>query len=203
MKNNLFSRDKIDIYISEIPDKLDIKAVYPPERASYIFSSSNLKKQKERYWVWKTLEEAAKRSFGLKIEDVMFSNDAGKWKCNSFHFSLSHSENVVAVAVSNHNCGIDIECFDRLRNMSPEQILKLSQRICTYKELASIDASEDVISIWTKKESIYKYLEPHPDSLLQIESSEYNCITCKSELGNKFILSVCCDFSDNISINIL
>ena len=203
MKNNLSARDRIDIYISKIPDKLDIKGVYPPERASYIFSSSNFKKQKERYWVWKILEEAAKRSFGFMIEDVDFINDAGKWKCNDFHFSLSHSTNVVAVAVSNQKCGIDIECLDRYRNMSPEQILRLSQKICTSKELASIDTIEDIILIWTKKESIYKYLEPAPDSLLQIESSKYNCRACKIELENTYLLSVCYEFPDKININIL
>lgn len=71
------------------------------------------------------------------------------------HFSISHCRNGIAVAVSNHPVGIDMESF---RKVSPALI----DRCMNAEEKAAIQASdnqEKEFSIyWTRKEAVFKLL---------------------------------------------
>ena len=93
-------KDFTNVYIKKIPDETFFHDVYPYERAQYINSSSNMKLKTQRYWVWKLLEEAALRSFGIGFENINFTVKNGIWSCGEFYFSLSHTDGAVAVAVS-------------------------------------------------------------------------------------------------------
>jgi len=189
-----------DIYLSQIPDDCIISDVYPSERNIYINLPSNLNTKKERYWVWKVLEKAINNSFGLNIENIKFHESYGKWYCDDIYFSLSHTRGAVAVIVSNARCGVDIENLDEYRNKKANKYVSLSKKICTENEINKIKSPDDFITVWTKKESIFKSLESASTSLLEIDSENYLCKTFHLQLDAKYILSVCCNDPDKIRI---
>lgn len=157
-----------DLYIALISDK-PIEKVYPPERQEYIQSASNQKLCSQRYFVWKLLEYALKNSFGFCFKEMKFNlNEHGRWECDKCFFSLSHSKNVVAAAVSDGPVGVDIEFMER--SFSD----KLYKKILTEKEISeyiNMEKSEQknyLIKKWTAKESLFKIGESkvfHPKEL--------------------------------------
>ena len=191
-----------NVYIKKIPEDTRSYDVYPIERAKYISSSSNIKFKNQRYWVWKLLEEAIAHSFGMRIEDIKFVELDGRWVCSGLYFSLSHTDGAVAVAVSTERCGIDIENLSK-RSESKKDFTPLAKRICSENEIYKIHSINDLISLWTKKESIFKALENQSTSVSAIESENYICESHCVEYDDNYIFSLCCNTPDNIQINIL
>ncbi len=191
-----------NVYISKISDDLPIYEVYPAERKQYIKLTSNTKLKKQRYKVWKLLEEAINLSFCKKMDEVKFSEKEGKWTCDEFYFSLSHTDGAVAVVISNNCCGIDIENLSK-RTESTKDFMPLAKRICTRNEISKIHSLNDLLALWTRKESIYKTLEMPVNSILEIESENYVCETYNIELSDHYIFSVCSDNPENINISII
>lgn len=114
---------------------------------------------------------------GCEIEgDVKIIREFGKkprLSCANIYFSLSHSEDVTAIAMSDRNVGIDIE-WGRERDYNKIKFIKADCLDTFYKE-------------WTKHEAYYKYLgtgikkEPVDNSLT------YETFI----LYEKYYLSVC------------
>lgn len=147
-----------DVYISVIPDEIEYQELKPLERNEEICSVSNERIKKSKYWVWKTLEYALFRSFGYKIEDLdIVKTKLGKWTSKKCFFSLSHSNNMVAVIVSNRETGIDIEdCSSFKKKVEGDKAFNaLAQRILSKKEPFPQNQME-LISLWTKKECLFK-----------------------------------------------
>ncbi len=77
-------------------------------------------------------------------------------KEHSFHFNLSHSGDYIALAVSDANVGIDIECKE-------DKGLRVAKRCFTESEYAYIMAEKEELrmqafrDIWTMKESFLKF----------------------------------------------
>lgn len=75
---------------------------------------------------------------------------------DSYHFSISHTRNMIAVAVSNEPVGVDVE-------MIRSDNLKIAKRFFTENEIAYIEENpsgifERFFEIWTKKEAYLKFL---------------------------------------------
>ncbi|SHG23045.1 Phosphopantetheinyl transferase [Jatrophihabitans endophyticus] len=73
-------------------------------------------------------------------------------------FSLSHSSRQVAVAVSRHECGVDVECGERVRDLD-----LIARAVLTRRELATLrggrtaaDRRRYFFGLWTLKESYTK-----------------------------------------------
>lgn len=69
------------------------------------------------------------------------------------HFSLSHTKNAVACAVSDCPIGVDVQ--EKMKYSS-----RLSQRICSDAECTALENAEDkgsvLTALWTKKEALAK-----------------------------------------------
>ena len=146
----------VNVYLAEIPRQGEMGKVYPPARQAEIDAVSNEKVKREKYYVWKLLEHGLYGSFGKKIEDIQFTkHDTGKWTCNQCEFSLSHSHNLVCVAISRAPIGVDIEKIQPIKTSVVEKILSDKEKM----ESESICAKEKEaywIKAWTKKESLFK-----------------------------------------------
>ena len=82
-----------------------------------------------------------------KQEDIKIIREEGKkprLNCEDIFFSLSHSEDVTAIAISDRNVGLDIE-WGRERNYNKIKFIKADCLDTFYRE-------------WTKHEAYYKYL---------------------------------------------
>ena len=71
------------------------------------------------------------------------------------HFSISHSRGMVAVAIGDSNMGLDIEVIRRFHQLVPQRIMSRREYewFCSRGEL-----KRDFFTLWTLKESYYKYL---------------------------------------------
>jgi phosphopantetheinyl transferase len=148
------------VYTAAIPTNVGVEAVFPSSRSEEIFACGSEKAKKEKFCAWKLLEYALFHAFGKRIEEIHFTKSAqGKWTCDFCHFSLSHSGNALAVALSDSPVGVDIEQISPIKN--PDKVAK---KILTEIELEeyhrlslqSQAANEFLLEIWTKKESIFK-----------------------------------------------
>lgn len=144
------------LYISKTPDR-DIKEVYSKERQKYIDSTTNEKLHRQRYFVWKLLEYALNETLGLKPEEINFSVDEyGKWTCDKCFFSLSHSKDAVAVAVSYRPIGLDIENAEHCVHPKLHQKILTEKEKTEYSNLPQNDKEKFLLQKWCAKESLFK-----------------------------------------------
>ena len=144
----------VDLYVSKIPEG-EIGTVIPQLRQEQIENTGHEGLRRQRYFVWKLLEYGLHRSLGLKMEKLHFSRtEQGKWSCQECYFSLSHSEDAVAVAVSKKPVGVDIEWLER------QISLKIGDRVFTDAERKQAENAENItqfiLTKWAAKESLFK-----------------------------------------------
>lgn len=182
----------VDVYVATIPQNTDLFPVYPLARQEEIDDCKNEKVKREKYYVWKLLEYALQRSFGYKLQNQNFHKTArGKWECENCFFSLSHSKNAVAVALSRKNVGVDIEFYD------PTRLLPLADKLLNENERTLYEATpneqkaEFLLRKWTEKESIFKSLEGLGRTIASIDTLTAKTKTkCIEVAGEKYCLSV-------------
>lgn len=144
----------VDVYTASIPQGKRMEEVLPRLRQEQIEGTSHPGLKQQRYYVWKLLEYALHHSLGLETKNLHFScTETGKWTCKECFFSLSHTQDAVAVAVSGKPVGVDLECTDRLvrpnlaeKILTPEEKLQLSQQ----------DPDSHLLKMWCAKESLFK-----------------------------------------------
>jgi phosphopantetheinyl transferase len=73
-----------------------------------------------------------------------------KPKSNNIFFNVSHSKNLVGIALGNVDLGLDIEFKDKDRK---EELINY---VCNQDELNKIKEESDFYKIWTSKESLLK-----------------------------------------------
>ncbi len=103
------------------------------------------------------LAELLKENFNLEEFSISVGEHGKPYLAEhpDIHFSISHCRNGIAVAVSDHPVGIDIESF---RKVSPALI----DRCMNSQEKAAIQASDNMerefSRFWTRKEAVFKLL---------------------------------------------
>lgn len=153
--------DKIrvfEVFVSKIANCGCLGDILSEKRRAELSACRNEKLKNARYTDWKLLEYAAFRVFGLSPESLNFEkNENGKWSCDRFFFSLSHTDKVVAVAVSDRPCGVDAEASARSSNFDISSLLRVEKYAFTENEiLRANESSLEFLKIWTAKESIFK-----------------------------------------------
>ena len=180
----------IDIYIAEIPQNATVSPVFPPAREQEIRACKSEKTKREKYFVWKLLMHALACTFTQNAEFT--KTQSGKWKCSLCEFSLSHSKNAVAVALSTQPVGVDIEYFQ------PTKLQGLAKKFLTEQEYEAYKKTERkaeyLFEKWTQKESIFKKLGNCPLPAFRIDTQNAQTLTKEAEIaGERYFLSVCAD----------
>lgn len=116
--------------------------------------------------------------FDAEITDVQFSlANNGKWSCDRCHFSISHCDGVVAVAVDSHPVGVDIENV-----LNKKFTRKLANRIMTDEEFITYlnggEKAQYICEVWCKKEALFKQQGKgvFAARLLQTEGTDGFCL---------------------------
>ena len=182
---------------------VDLSApVYPKERKDEILSCRSESVKREKLAVWKLLEKATREHLKLDFANLKFTKtQSGKWICPEFCFSLSHSGDMVAVAVSLRPVGVDVQKYRTVRE-------GLERRILTESELGELEECppslrEDLIlSLWTSKESLFKRDGGECLSPRQRETQGEHVSLKRFEYGkDKYVLAVATeDGEENIEI---
>lgn len=146
-----------DVYYAHLPHEETIGTVYPVEREREIAACRNARVKREKYHVWRLLEYALESSLGISMRDATpRKNDNKKWVSDACFFSLSHSGDVVAVAVSDAPIGVDVEGTERERyEMIADHIFSDAER-AHYEALEENAKMRFVMQAWTQKESLFK-----------------------------------------------
>lgn len=203
-------RPILDVYISKVPENVKLTPLFPPERQNELDKVTNTSVKNEKYWAWKTLEYALLRTFGFTMEAAApVLEKTGKWTSKRCYFSFSHSNSLVAVAVSNNIVGIDIEDTENFN----ERILRNNEttdaflsKIFSDKELKALTGSVNIsqtdfcVKAWTQKEAAFKYQNKNNVFLpKKITLNSENLITKLDKYEDtEYCLSVCCKNKENL-----
>ncbi len=182
----------VGVYLTKIPAEIGQGVLYPIERQNEVLACTNEKARRQKYYAWKLLDYALSESFGYKIGDLeLCKGKNGKWTSPSCYFSLSHSHNAVAVAVSDRPIGVDVE------KLAPKKA-EFLQRVLTEQERAEFgllvgekSRLEYLFESWTKKESIFKKAGEGAFRPKKIAVDTIATASKKIEIGGEeYILSV-------------
>ena len=193
LRNKFRAIPIVHVYVAGFPFPVEDEKIFPPERAEQIESCTNEGVRREKFYVWKLLEKALYRSLGLKLETLdVRKSESGKWECPSCFFSLSHSGDLAAVAVSRKPIGVDIEKLDPARFTDA-----LATKFITKREeeallrLNGTERGTALNAVWTKKEAISK-LEGNKSFLPKnIETADYVSATKSVSFGSEnYIVTV-------------
>lgn len=194
------SNNVLNVYVSMIPDDYEIGIVPHKNRFDIINQTHDDKKKMQKAFVWDILGKAIKHTFGLDFNDLDFIlQDNGKWVCKDLFFSLSHSNKSVMIGVSNNRVGVDIE-----EKVARKDYSRLRKKILSNDEIKlyqnSLD-SEKMLTLWTKKESIFKMLDLESLSLKKIDTLKVPTYTNKIECNQEsYIFSIAADNLNNLHI---
>lgn len=193
MRNEWRSRPKLGVYIKPITNEIEYRELYPIERDNEIKNAKCDKVKKEKFCTWDLLEYAICDLFLKDIKSFEFSkNEFGKWSADGIYFSLSHCDGYVAVAVSNEAIGVDIENADEFeRKIMPDKLCKMKKHILAENEDAN--TSEEFLSLWTKKESIFKCCGDGYYHPTEISVEKYSTKTKILDVESKLFVSICSD----------
>ena len=179
----------LSVMVAEIPKDGKVRGVYPVERQKEIDEAKNEGVKRRKYYVWKLLEYALEWTFGTKIDKVKFhKSENGKWSCDKCEFSLSHSENAVAVALSRKPVGVDVELIKN------PVVDGLEKKILSDAEVSEFNVAEDktdyLITAWSKKESVFKRDGGRNFAPKQIENYSETHSTEVEVAGERYRLAV-------------
>lgn len=155
---------KTDLYIAPVPAG-DMGRVFPPRRQAQMEETVNENHRRQRYFVWKLLEYGLRKSLELSMEQVSFQlDDRGRWSCRECFFSLSHSGNALAVAISSAPVGVDIEGLDRALHPSLVRKILTDAEQKDYAALEEARQKSFLLEKWCMKESLFKWKEAAPQA---------------------------------------
>ncbi|MDR1448140.1 MAG: 4'-phosphopantetheinyl transferase superfamily protein [Candidatus Ancillula sp.] len=137
------------------------------------------------------------KMLGHKTLDKFIYNQYGKpFLLNGPQFSISHSKNHVAVALSNNHIGVDVETLRVLPKLYFDSIL--SEQEFAQVQLDKTTRSINFWTLWTRKEAYLKCLGTGIglnlqkveviDDIVVDNFKQYKLIT---EVFDKFVISVC------------
>lgn len=193
---------QIDVYFAAIPELEISSPLGCAERNEEISSIRNERLKKEKYYSWRLLEHAAKTSFGINPDEICaHRSDCQKWVSDKLHFSITHCDGAVAVAISTVEVGIDMEPED---GRSGD---RLAERTMTKSELESYLAipeelkAVEFIRRWTAKEAIFKSRSEKVFVPSEIDTSRTPCRQGVVEIcGRKYIYAIAASSTERTRI---
>lgn len=122
------------------------------ENAIYLLKSSDKTKKAVSKCAYDFLFSLAQKRLNIDTKPRLTCESNGKpffEDYPDFHFNISHSEDLIAVAVSKRPVGVDIEI---LRDVN----LEIAGRFFSEKEIRFIKTDRDFLYVWTRKEALLK-----------------------------------------------
>ncbi len=170
---------------------------------SYLYIKERDKYQKEKDKIlslisYTVLSKYLKDDFNY-INTNLKIDENNKPYLEGIYFNISHSKNMIAIIISDYECGIDIEMIDYNKDYSKNisRILNEEEQII-YVE--TDNKEEYFTKCWTKKEAYLKklgtgiILSKLKDIYINIPS-----LLISDKQNNKYILSICTNNKYTIS----
>ena len=191
-----FSVCGAEVWSASFDDGLATEDVTPAIRNEYIRSATDPRVRRQRYAVWFLLDLALCERFGKGVAAFDFKRDPdGKWSCadEGVYFSLSHSRNAVAVALSDAPVGVDIEALDGIDGRRPDlirRVLTASERQ-TFEALPRQSQARFFAEKWCAKEAVFKRGGNGAFVPSRVNVSDFDVFTREVDIGgSRFMLAV-------------
>lgn len=194
VRQRWLKRPICDIYLMEIPRPCPDDPVYPPRRDAEIRACGHDGLRAAKYAAWQLLAFAARRSLGLDVSQLTFRKTrSGQWVCPEMYFSLSHTDTVAAVAVSNAPVGVDLEALDALGRRFPGgDAGQLYDRFLTDAEKQTCPPTDEgFLACWTRKEAVFKRTGKGSFHPQRVDTAKAAVRTFRLPGETQRILSVC------------
>ena len=189
--NRKMDKNRTDVYLALLPYGECDAPLYPEERDTLVKSTANPRVRRERYFVWRLLEVAIRRSLGLELSEIGLRREGERWTSELADISLSHG-GALAVALSGAPVGVDIESLS-----GDSDTARLAERFFSDAERAEYYAAPDeerraaFLRIWTAKEAIFKSQRSAAFAPSEVDSGASRVHSRTIRLGDEdFILSV-------------
>lgn len=183
------------VYVRTWPFDVDNENVYPEDRFLEINNCTNEKVKGQKFYAWKLLEQAIEEVYGIKLEDIGVVKEGQKWNADKCQISISHSGNVVAIAVSEQPVGVDIE------EENIDRFEKLRARIVHKDEVLD---GVNLCVLWTMKEAVFKRYNRGVFNPRKINTNTENVVGKVLEINNKkYAISVSVENLENVEYIIL
>mgnify|MGYP002532990660 FL=1 len=135
----------------------------------------------------KELLEIALKEEGITSYKISKSINGKPYIDNSnIFYNISHKNKMVGLIISNSEVGLDIEYIDT-ENIKRESTLKY---FFTEKERESITNNEELLTLWTKKESYIKLNGGMLRDAIGLDINNTNVIFDTFKLDN-YIITIC------------
>ena len=189
--NRKMDKNRTDVYLALLPCGECDEPLYPEERDTLMKSTANPRVRRERYFVWRLLEVAIRRSLGLELSEIGLRREGERWTVELADISLSHG-GALAVSVSGAPVGVDIESLS-----GDSDTARLAERFFSDAERAEYYAAPEeerraaFLRIWTAKEAIFKSQRSTAFAPSEVDSGASRVHSRTVRLGDEdFILSV-------------
>lgn len=161
MTSDFSPSPELSLWLTPIPEHPAIAPLSCEARNREIEQTNHPTAKAQKYYVWHLLEEAIEKTYGISPRRLSFEKQpSGRWmitgKYSSIHFSLSHCEGAVAVALSCQPVGVDIEPAERLLKPALAQKVLTPDEQTTYDALPVPEQNDYLLRAWVSKEAIYK-----------------------------------------------
>ena len=192
----------IKIYIARLPQTECDEPLLCAERQNEINSVSNERVRREKYYVWKLLEYAIKDGFEKDASNIRFvKSKNGKWSCKELEFSISHSTDAIAVAVSDNSVGIDVERIRVKRSKKLADYILTEREYFEYSDIPDEKSEDYIVRKWCQKEASFKMQNKAHFRPSEIESAEYFSVTKNFDIGEeRYILAVSANRRQEVEI---
>ena len=135
----------------------------------------------------KELLEIALKEEGITSYKILKSKNCKPYLENSnIFYNISHKNKMVGLIISDSEVGLDIEYIDT-ENIKRKSTLKY---FFTEKERKSITTNEDLLTLWTKKESYIKLNGGMLRDAIGLDINNTNVIFDTFKLDN-YIITIC------------
>lgn len=199
--NRKMDKNRTDVYVAPLPCGECNGPLYPEDRDTLVKSTANSNVRRERYFVWRLLEVAIRRSLGLELSEIGLRRDGERWTSDLADISLSHG-GALAVAVSGAPVGVDIESLS-----GDSDGARLVERFFSDSERAAYYAAPEeerraaFLRIWTAKEAIFKSQRSAAFAPSEVDSGASLVHSRTVRLGEEdFVLSVATEGEPTIHI---
>ena len=161
MKSNDPHLKEVSLFLAPLPDHPTIQSLCCPARNREIEATNHPCAKAQKYYVWRLLEMAIEKTYGIPADQLdVEKQPSGRWVITGQHasicFSLSHCEGAVAVALSHHPVGVDIEPANRVIKPALAKKVLTPDEQTTYDALPATEQNDYLLRAWVSKEALYK-----------------------------------------------
>ena len=140
---------------------------------------------------------------GICYEEVCFAEELGgkpKLLQKDFFFNLAHAQDLAVCVISDQEVGVDVERKDRLEGRKQNRKLQIAKKILTPEEWILWKKAgcqtEELISVWTKKESYVKMTGKGLTVNLTTIDTLSNAFYQQIVVEDTYMISVCTALED-------